>query len=40
MAIGSTEGLVVPVLREADRMSFAQIEKAVDALVQKAEQAR
>jgi 2-oxoglutarate dehydrogenase E2 component (dihydrolipoamide succinyltransferase) len=38
MAIGSAEGLVVPVLREADRMSFAQIEKAVDALVQKAQQ--
>ena len=38
MAIGSAEGLVVPVLREADRMSFAQIEQAVDALVQKAQQ--
>jgi 2-oxoglutarate dehydrogenase E2 component (dihydrolipoamide succinyltransferase) len=38
MAIGSPEGLVVPVLRDADRMSFAEIEKSVDALVQKAQQ--
>ncbi len=29
MAIGATEGLVVPVLRDADRMSFAQIEKSI-----------
>ncbi len=36
MAIGADEGLVVPVLRDADRMSFAGIERAIEALVQKA----
>ena len=35
MAIGAEEGLVVPVLRDADRMSFADIERAIDAYVQK-----
>jgi 2-oxoglutarate dehydrogenase E2 component (dihydrolipoamide succinyltransferase) len=29
VAVGAKEGLVVPVLREADRMSFARIEKRV-----------
>ncbi len=29
VAIGAEDGLVVPVLRDADRMSFAQIEKAI-----------
>jgi len=29
VAVGAKEGLVVPVLRDADRMSFAQIEKQV-----------
>jgi len=29
MAIGAEEGLVVPVLRDADKMSFAQIEKQI-----------
>jgi len=29
MAIGAAEGLVVPVLRDSDRMSFADIEKAI-----------
>jgi 2-oxoglutarate dehydrogenase E2 component (dihydrolipoamide succinyltransferase) len=29
IAIGAAEGLVVPVLRDADRMSFAEIEKAI-----------
>lgn len=29
IAIGSEEGLVVPVLRDADKMSFAQIEQAI-----------
>jgi len=33
MAIGSAEGLVVPVLRDADRMSFAEIEQAIEAFV-------
>src|SRR5579859_781020 len=36
MAIGSEEGLVVPVLRDADRMSFAEIEKTIDGFVGKA----
>jgi 2-oxoglutarate dehydrogenase E2 component (dihydrolipoamide succinyltransferase) len=29
VAIGAPEGLVVPVVRDADRLSFAQIEKAI-----------
>ncbi len=29
IAIGAEEGLVVPVIRDADRMSFAEIEKAI-----------
>ena len=29
IAVGAEEGLVVPVLRDADRMSFAEIEKAI-----------
>ena len=37
IAIGATEGLVVPVLRDADRMSFAEIEKAIKEYVQKAD---
>jgi 2-oxoglutarate dehydrogenase E2 component (dihydrolipoamide succinyltransferase) len=37
VAIGAAEGLVVPVLRDADRMSFAEIEQAIKAFVQKAE---
>ncbi len=35
MAIGSEEGLVVPVLRDADRLSFAGIERAIEAYVDK-----
>ena len=35
MAIGAEEGLVVPVLRDADRLSFAQIEQAIKTFVQK-----
>ena len=30
IAIGAKRGLVVPVLRDADRLSFAQIELAID----------
>lgn len=37
VAIGASEGLVVPVLRDADRMSFVDIEKAIKGFVQKAE---
>jgi 2-oxoglutarate dehydrogenase E2 component (dihydrolipoamide succinyltransferase) len=36
IAVGAEEGLVVPVLRDADRMSFAQIEQGVADLASKA----
>ncbi|TDJ08844.1 MAG: 2-oxoglutarate dehydrogenase complex dihydrolipoyllysine-residue succinyltransferase [Deltaproteobacteria bacterium] len=36
MAIGAVGGLVVPVLRDADRMTFADIERTVGELVTKA----
>jgi 2-oxoglutarate dehydrogenase E2 component (dihydrolipoamide succinyltransferase) len=36
IAIGAEDGLVVPVVRDADRLSFAQIEQAIDGFVQKA----
>lgn len=35
IAVGAEEGLVVPVLRDADRMSFAQIEQQVKEFAQK-----
>jgi 2-oxoglutarate dehydrogenase E2 component (dihydrolipoamide succinyltransferase) len=35
MAIGAEEGLVVPVVRDADRLTFAQIEQAIDGYVKK-----
>lgn len=35
IAVGSEEGLVVPVLRDADRASFADIEKQIKAYVTK-----
>jgi 2-oxoglutarate dehydrogenase E2 component (dihydrolipoamide succinyltransferase) len=37
MAIGAEEGLVVPVIRDADRLSFAEIEKYVKELVIKSQ---
>ncbi len=37
VAVGAKEGLVVPVLRDADRMSFAQIERKVRELATAAE---
>jgi 2-oxoglutarate dehydrogenase E2 component (dihydrolipoamide succinyltransferase) len=37
VAIGATEGLVVPVLRNADSMSFAAIEKMIKDFAQRAE---
>jgi 2-oxoglutarate dehydrogenase E2 component (dihydrolipoamide succinyltransferase) len=37
IAVGAAEGLVVPVLRDADQMTFAQIEKAIKTLAQKAQ---
>ncbi|MDR7072351.1 2-oxoglutarate dehydrogenase complex dihydrolipoyllysine-residue succinyltransferase [Fictibacillus barbaricus] len=36
IAVGAEEGLVVPVVRNADRMSFAAIEKEIGDLAQKA----
>jgi 2-oxoglutarate dehydrogenase E2 component (dihydrolipoamide succinyltransferase) len=35
VAIGAEEGLVVPVLRDADRLSFSAIEKAIEDYVKK-----
>ena len=40
MAVGSSEGLVVPVIRDADRLSFAEIELRVKELVEKTEQGK
>jgi 2-oxoglutarate dehydrogenase E2 component (dihydrolipoamide succinyltransferase) len=40
IAIGDEEGLVVPVVRNADRLSFAEIEKTIVALVQKSKEKR
>ena len=36
IAVGTERGLVVPVLRDADRLSFAEIEQQIAALAQKA----
>ena len=36
MAIGAEEGLVVPVLRAAERMTFTEIEQAIETYVRKA----
>jgi 2-oxoglutarate dehydrogenase E2 component (dihydrolipoamide succinyltransferase) len=35
IAVGAAEGLVVPVLRDADRMSFAEIEQGIKEYVRK-----
>ena len=40
MAVGSAEGLVVPVIRDADRLSFADIEKQVKDFVAKTDQGK
>jgi 2-oxoglutarate dehydrogenase E2 component (dihydrolipoamide succinyltransferase) len=37
MAIGAEEGLVVPVIRDADKLSFAGIEKYIKELVIKSQ---
>jgi 2-oxoglutarate dehydrogenase E2 component (dihydrolipoamide succinyltransferase) len=37
IAVGASEGLVVPVLRDADRLSFAQIEQKVRAFAKAAD---
>jgi 2-oxoglutarate dehydrogenase E2 component (dihydrolipoamide succinyltransferase) len=36
VAVGTEQGLVVPVVRDADRMSFAEIEQTIAALAHKA----
>ncbi|MGH9310351.1 MAG: 2-oxoglutarate dehydrogenase complex dihydrolipoyllysine-residue succinyltransferase [Vicinamibacterales bacterium] len=38
MAVGASEGLVVPVLRDADRMSFAEMEKQIRDFAKRAEE--
>ncbi|HHH13935.1 MAG TPA: dihydrolipoamide succinyltransferase, partial [Thiolapillus brandeum] len=38
IAVGSPRGLVVPILRGADRLSFAEIEKAIRQFGQKAKE--
>jgi 2-oxoglutarate dehydrogenase E2 component (dihydrolipoamide succinyltransferase) len=38
MAVGAAEGLVVPVLRDADRMTFAQMEQQIREFAKKAEE--
>ena len=40
MAIGSSEGLVVPVIRNADQLSFAEIEKQVKDFVAKTDRGK
>ena len=40
MAIGAEEGLVVPVIRDADRLSFAGIERQIKELVNKSNEGR
>ncbi|MGH9335771.1 MAG: 2-oxoglutarate dehydrogenase complex dihydrolipoyllysine-residue succinyltransferase, partial [Vicinamibacteria bacterium] len=40
IAVGAKEGLVVPVLRDADRMSLAEIEKAIKDFARRAEEGR
>jgi 2-oxoglutarate dehydrogenase E2 component (dihydrolipoamide succinyltransferase) len=37
VAVGASEGLVVPVLRDADRMSFASVEKQIRDFARRAE---
>ncbi|OMO64825.1 Biotin/lipoyl attachment [Corchorus olitorius] len=36
IAVGTPKGLVVPVIRDADRMNFAEIEKEINTLAKKA----
>ena len=38
VAVGASEGLVVPVLRDADRLSFAQIEQQIRDFAKRAEE--
>ena len=38
IAVGAEEGLVVPVVRDADKMTFAQIEKSIAELAKRAKE--
>ncbi len=40
MAVGSSEGLVVPVIRDADHLSFAEIEQQIKDFVTKTEEGK
>ncbi len=40
MAIGSEEGLVVPVIRDADKLSYADIEKSIKVFSEKTQQGK
>lgn len=40
MAVGSSEGLVVPVIRDADRLSFAEIEQCIKDFVEKTQEGK
>ena len=40
MAIGAEDGLVVPVIRDADRLSFAEIEQAIKDFVAKTQEGK
>jgi 2-oxoglutarate dehydrogenase E2 component (dihydrolipoamide succinyltransferase) len=40
MAVGSSEGLVVPVIRDADRLSFAEIEQRIKDYVEKTQEGK
>ncbi|WP_341763833.1 2-oxoglutarate dehydrogenase complex dihydrolipoyllysine-residue succinyltransferase [Candidatus Tisiphia endosymbiont of Beris chalybata] len=40
VAVGSEQGLVVPIVREADKLSFAAIEKEIGALSKKAKEGK
>jgi 2-oxoglutarate dehydrogenase E2 component (dihydrolipoamide succinyltransferase) len=37
VAVGASEGLVVPVLRDADRLTFAEVEKGIREFAKRAE---
>lgn len=40
VAVGTEQGLVVPVVRDADKMGFADVEKAIGALAKKAREGK
>ncbi|CEO17121.1 Dihydrolipoyllysine-residue succinyltransferase component of 2-oxoglutarate dehydrogenase complex [Rickettsia monacensis] len=40
VAVGTEQGLVVPVVRDADKMGFAEVEKAIEILAKKAREGK